>query len=186
MPSTEDRLAVRTDVDATTLQAVIRHGLVIGVLLVVGALVTVLPGASRELPGTAVAIESLLATAVAGAVFAAILLATPAVGALVRACVEGPPDVVDDLAGAARYGLVFVAVLVAYAGFAPTVVPLLAEGTTWMYDVAFLGFALFPVLAIGRRLYRSADPVALELARSMVETGGPDPGDGDAASSEGG
>lgn len=182
MPSSNDRLSVTTDVDPATLHAVIRHALVVGVLLVIGGMVTVLPGSARELPGTPVTVEALLVTTVAAAVFVTILLATPALGALVRSCLDGPPDVVDDLATAARYGLVFVAVLVAYAGFAPVVLPLVDGGSAWTYDVAFLGFALFPLVAIGRRLYRSADPVARELSRALVSTGSADRGDVDAES----
>lgn len=169
MPSTRERLTVTTDVDPETLHAVIRHGLVVVVLLVIGSLVTVLPGGWRELPGTGVSVEALLTSTVALAVVATLLLALPAVGSLVRATLRGPPAAVDDLAAAARYGLVFAAVLVAYAGLLPTVVPLLPADAVWTYDVAFLGAALYPVAAIGRRLYRSADPVARTLSESVAD-----------------
>lgn len=182
MPSTDERLAVTTDLDPGTLHGVIRHGLVVGVLLLIGALVTVLPGGWRELPGTGVSVEALLSTTVALAVVATLLLALPAVGALVRAAISGPPTVVDDLAGAARHGLVFAAVLVAYVGLLPTVGPLLPADALWTYDVAFLGAALFPVAAIGRRLYRSADPVSRALSESVVETWGADRGEAEPGS----
>lgn len=177
MPSTNDRLAVTTDVDPAIVQAVVRQGLVVGVLVLVGGLVRVLPGAGREIPGTGLSVGALMTTGVAAAVLATIVLSTAAVGTLVRACVVGPREVVDDLAGAARFGLVLLAVLVAYAGFAPSVVPQLAGDSVWAYDVAFLGFALFPVVGVARRLHRSADPVARELSRWLV---GPEPGTGGA------
>lgn len=171
MPSTDRRLTVTTDVDPAILEPVLRAGLVVGVLFLVGALVALLPGASRELPGTAVTLGGLLTATVTLAVVGALVLATTAVEVLVRGIVSGPDETVGDLAGAARYGVVFVAVLVAYGGLAPAVLPLLAPGAAWMYDVAFLGFALFPLLAAGRRLYRSADGVASELARVVTQPG---------------
>lgn len=174
VPEDDDRLAITTDLHPETIRGVIRDGVGVGILLVVAGFVTVLPGAGRELPGTDLAIGALFAAAVSMAVVAAIVLATSSVGALVRAALCGPSDVVRDFAAAARYVLVFVAILVAYRGLAPVVVPLLTPDAVWVYDVAFLGFSLFPVLAIARRLYRNADVIATDLAEAVAgPSGGP-------------
>lgn len=180
MPSTTDRLDVTTDADPAILTALIRQALVIGVFLLVAGLVGVLPGATRQIPGTGLRIAAVLTAGLTGAIVVTILLSTPAMGALVRDVVSGPPAVVEDLAGAARYGLVFVAVLVAYAGLEPVVVPLVGADSVWVYDVGFLGFALFPVVAIARRLHRCADPVSRELAESLAGSHRANTGDAEA------
>lgn len=177
VPEFDEPLSIATDLRPAPIRGVIRDGFAVGVLLIVAGFVSVLPGAGRELPGTDLAVGALLSAAVALAVVVATLLATSSVGALVEAVLEGPPDVVGDLAAAARYALAFVAVLVAHRGLSPVVVPLLAPGSVWVYDVAFLGFALFPVAAITRRLYRNADAVAEDLAAAAVGTTGSDGGD---------
>ena len=168
VPDDDERLAITTDLHTETIRDAIRDGVGVCVLLVVAAFVAVLPGAGREVPGTDLAIGALLSAAVSLGIVVSVLVATPSVGALVEAILRGPSSAVDDFAAAARHALVFVAVLVAYRGLAPVVVPLLASDGTWMYDVAFLGFALFPVVAIARRLYRNADVLATDLANAIT------------------
>lgn len=172
MVSDRDTLAVTADLEVETTQAVLRDAVGIGALLLVVGMVSFLPGAGRTIPGTTLTLGAVVSTFVWVAIVAAILLATPTVGMLVSAAVEGPRDVVADLEGAARYALVFVAIVVAYDGWGAVAVPLLAPAGTWMYDVAFLGFALVPVVAIGRRLYRNADPIAAGLATALVGSAG--------------
>jgi len=168
VPRDDERLAITIDLPTGTVRDAIRDGVGVCILLVVAAFVAALPGAGRELPGTGLAVGALLSTAVSLGIVATILVATSSVGALVEAALRGPSAVVEDFASTARYALVFVAVLVTHRGVAPIVVPLLAADAVWIYDVAFLGFALFPVLAIARRLHRNADVMATDLAIAVT------------------
>lgn len=168
MPDEPDRLSIAADVDVGALQAVLRDAFGVGVLVLVAAVVPFLPGATRTIPGVAVTIGALIASVVWLGVVIAILIAAPAVDTLVWAAVDGPAEVVHDLATAARYGLGLVAILLAHRGLAPVVVPFLVSGDAWTYDIVFLGFALVPLVAIGHRLYRDADLVARDAANALL------------------
>jgi len=180
MPPSTDHLTVTSTADPERLQPVLRHAVTVVILAALLVAVALLPGAGRTLPGTAVTVGGLATTTVALGLVATLLYANRSVSALVEAHLDGPADVVDDVASAAGNAVGFVAVLVAHWGLAPTVVPLLEPGQVWAYDVAFLGVALLPVAAAALRLFRNADALADHLAgairdwRSAGVDGAPD------------
>ena len=176
MPSSTDRLALSTELEPATLQPVLRNAVLAGILVGLLFLVAVLPGAGRALPGTGLTVGGLGTSTVATGIVVTILYATRPASRLVRAQLRGPSEVVDDFAGAAGFAVSFVAVLVAHWGLAPAVVPLLGPDRVWMYDAAFLGFALLPTVAIAHRLVRNADVVAEHLTWTVLDwrSAGPD------------
>lgn len=185
-----NHLRLATNRSPTALQPVLRDVVVIAVLVLVLGLASVLPGAGRPLFETGITVGDAATALVAAGIVGVVLHVAPAVGDLVRAHVRGRTDVVEDLARAAQYLVVFLAVLVAHRGLAPVVLPLLRPDATWAYDVVFLGFALFAVVAVGYRLARNADEVAHWLTdelsgSSAVPSGGQSRTAGDAVDRDG-
>lgn len=166
MPSTP--LAASTDVEPTALQAVLRHAVFAGTLVVLLVAVSVLPGAGRTLPGTGLTVGGLGTATVAAGLVATLLYAVRSVADLVESALRGPPDVVDDLAAAAGYAVGFLAVLVAHWGLTPAALPLLGPERAWAYDAAFLGVALLPTAALAHRLVRNADVLAASLTWTVL------------------
>lgn len=168
MPSTP--LARRSPVDPADLRPVAFEVVVLATVLAIIGLATLLPGTDRTLPGTTVDIHALIVTVGTVAVVVLLADAARAVGTLVRSVLEGPPQLVDDAGRVASAVVVFVAVLIAYRGFAGLVVPQLAAGdATWAYDAGFLALALVPLAVIAHRLYRNLDVLADQLAVAMAD-----------------
>lgn len=167
MPSTP--LSFRPTVDPADLRPVARQAAVLAVLSLLVGLGALLPGADRSLPGTAVTIRAVVLALGTLAAVTVLVRAARSVARLFRAVLDGPDRVVADAGRTAGALVVFAAVLVAYRGFAGVVVPWLVAGdAAWAYDAGFLALALVPLGVVARRLRRTLDPVAEQLAVAMA------------------
>lgn len=167
MPSSS--LALRTPIDPAQLRPVAFEFVVLVAALALVGLATLLPGTDRAVPRTTVAIGEVVVAVGTLAVVVLLANAARSVAALVRSVLDGPARLVDDAGRVAGALVVFVAILVAYRGFAALVVPRLAAGdAAWAYDAGFLGLALVPLGVIARRLRRNLNPLADQLAAAMA------------------
>ncbi|MHC3437148.1 hypothetical protein ACYJ1Y_03375 [Natrialbaceae archaeon A-gly3] len=132
-------------------------------LVVFLSLAWLLPGIGRVVPGTPVTFVAVLGAIVTVAVVSLLLFLAPALASLVRSILEGPEQVVDDVADIVQVLVVFVAIIVAHRGLAAVIVPLLG-GFSWMYDLVFLALAVPPLVIAAARVYVSLDPMAQLLA----------------------
>ncbi|AUX07890.1 hypothetical protein AArcSl_0235 [Halalkaliarchaeum desulfuricum] len=143
-------------------------------------LATLLPGIDRLVPQTPVTFAAVV-TAIATVVVVGLLVYTaPKFASVVRLVLDGPKDVVENLASVVHWLVVLVAVIVAHSGLTGISAPVF-DGFEWLYDGIFLLLAL-PVLAvIAARLYAGLDPSADLIADAIVGDGEKDPnteGDG--------
>lgn len=159
MPSTP--LAVRDSIEADALRPVVYEALALGAMLFVLGLSTLLPGAGRTLPSTSIAIRDVIIATGTVAIVIWLAHAAPAVARLTSSSLVGPDQVVEDAGRIAAATVAFLAILVAYRGFAPLAVPtLVARDAVWAYDLAFLVVGLVPLSIIANRLRRNLDEVA--------------------------
>lgn len=122
-------------------------------------LLSLLPGVDRLVPQTPVTFAAVVGAIVTVAVVALLAHAAPRLATLVRMSLTGPRAVVENVASIVYWLVVLAAVLVAHRGLAGVVTPFL-DGAGWLYDVAFLLFALPAVAVIAARLYVTLDPAA--------------------------
>lgn len=158
-----DRSTISETVSRDTVRSVSKLLLGATALVFVLYLVTLLPGVDRLVPRTPVTFAAVV-SAVATVVVAGLLLyAAPKLALVTRTAVDGPREVVGNVASVAYWLAVLAAVLVAHRGLAGLVTPVLADGT-WLYDLGFLLLALPAVAIIAARLYDALDPGADVLA----------------------
>ncbi|WP_246084353.1 hypothetical protein [Salinadaptatus halalkaliphilus] len=138
-------------------------------LVVLSSLVSLLPGIDRLVPGTPISFVAVVSAVVTLAIVGLLVYLAPALAKLVRSVLEGPEQVVDDIAAIVQLVVVFVAVLVAHQGLAPAIGPLLG-GLGWVYDLVFLAIALPPLGILAARMYVSLDPMAELLANRVAGT----------------
>lgn len=170
MPSRS--LALRESIETDALRPVVYEALVLAAMLVVLGLSTLLPGADRTLPSTAVSIRELVVATGTVAIVVWLAHAAPAVAELTRSSLVGPDQVVLDAGRVAAASVAFLAVLVAYRGLAGLVVPTLAaREAVWSYDLAFLALGLAPLAVIANRLRRNLGVVADLVSTAIAEDG---------------
>lgn len=157
----------RDAVDRDTARTIVKLVLSALGLLAVLALVSLLPGIDRVVPGTPVSIVALASAIVTVALVGLLFLLAPTLAALVRSTFEGAEQVVDDVASIVHLFVVLLAVLVAHRGLAPAIVPVL-DGAAWAYDVVFFAIALGPLAILVARLYVSLDPISELLAAKIA------------------
>jgi hypothetical protein len=170
MNSNDDRL--RTAFGRERIRAASKVVLGVGALLFVVALASVLPGAGRLLPESPFGVLAVAGALTSLAVAALLVYLARGLATLVRASLDGPRDVVENLASVVHWVVVLLAVLVVHAGLGAVVTPVLGD-LTWVYDVAFLLVALVPLAVVAARLYVSLDPAA-ELLADRLDADRPD------------
>lgn len=176
MPSTP--IAVRESIDTEALRPVVHEALVLAAMLLVLGLSTLLPGADRALPGTAVTIREVIPATGTVAVVVWLAHAAPSVAALVRSSLVGPEQVVADAGRIAAASVAFLAVIVAYTGLAGVVVPtLVARDAVWAYDLAFLVVGLGPLAVIANRLRRNLEELADLVTAAVADDRSVEAGD---------
>ena len=164
---TSPQSTLRDAVDRDTAQATAKLALTTIALICLFAIVSRLPGIHRLIPGTPVSFVAVVSATITLAIVGSLLLLAPTLAAIVRSTADGPESVVDDVASVVHLFVVLLAVLVAHAGLAPLIVPLL-EGAAWVYDVVFLALALPPLVVLVARLYVSIDPLSELLAEKVA------------------
>ena len=164
---TGERELTTTDrLDPAAVSPVVHEVVVILGMIGFVALGTILPGADRELLDTGVAVADVVLGIGTLGIVASMLYAAPKLHALVTNALRGPAAVVDDAASIVQYVAVFLAIVIAHAGFAPVVARMIDPN--WVYDLAFLSFALIPLGAITYRFHRAIDPVTAFVTAGLL------------------
>lgn len=162
--------------DRRTVQPVVKLLLVLGGLLVMWGFLSNLPGVERLIPRTPVSLGATIGALLTLGVVAVLVYASAKVRPLVQTTVPGPADLVRDAATILTYAVLFVAVLVAHAGFEPFVEPFLrGPAMGWAYDLFFLVVALVPTVVVAATMYGNLDELSTLITERVV---GPDDGDG--------
>ncbi|QPV64589.1 hypothetical protein I7X12_08245 [Halosimplex litoreum] len=160
---------LRSAVGTDTVESASRIVFGMAALAVVLALASLLPGLDLLIPRTSVTLAAVVGALATLAAVALLLYLARALAALTRLALDGPAELVEHLASVAHWTVVLVAVLVAHAGLAPAVAPLI-EGARWAYDSAFLLAALGPLAAVAARLAVAVDPLAELVADGVAGT----------------
>lgn len=139
-------------------------------LVLLAFLVSLLPGIDRLVPGTPVSVLAVVG-AIASTLVAAILLyAAQRLAAITRLVLDGPRELIEDVAAIVHWLVVLAAILVAHAGWAALAEPVL-DGFAWAYDVAFLLLSVPILVVLAVRLYVALDPAADVVADSVAGEG---------------
>lgn len=123
MPNNDSGLQIVSAPEASTVRTLVRAGLALFGLLVVVGLLAVTPGIDRLLAGLFVSPWALGLAVVTLLVVGALVWVAPEVERAVGEALEGPEAAVENAAAAAKLLVGFIAVTVAYRGFAPAVTP---------------------------------------------------------------
>lgn len=178
---TDDKttLAVGPSVEQSTLRRIVSIGLALGGLLVLLGLVSLLPGIDRLVAGLSISPFALLSAIATALVVVALLWVAPTVGRAVEEALDGPAAVVRNASSAAALLVGFLAVVVAYRGFAPAVTPLFdAFGLEGIYHLAFLVLGVFVLVAFARHLYKCWEPMTGVLTEYATDALGKENGNG--------
>lgn len=168
-------LRIVPDLEEPTARRLVRTGLALAGLLFVVPLLAVLPGVDRLLTGLAVSPWALLLAVVTLLVVGALLRVAPAVERAVVVSLDGPDAVVANAAAGAKLLVGFVAVVVAYRGFAPAVTPTFRSfDIGGLYHLGFLVGGLFVLGAFVRRLFRCWEPLTDLLTERLLDARGDD------------
>jgi hypothetical protein len=130
-------------------------------------LVTLVPGIDRLVPQTPVTFAAVAGAIVTVALVTLLCYAAPKLATITRMGIDGPKEIVENVAGIVYWLVVLAAVLVAHSGFAGVVTPFL-DDAVWLYDVTFLVAALPAVAIVAARLYTVLDPGADLVAAKVV------------------
>lgn len=171
MTDTDTSLSIDGRPADSTIRRIVGVALALGGLLVVLGLAAALPGLDRLLAGLAVAPVALLTGVATLFVVAALVWLAPTVEHAVEQSVDGPPAALPHVAAGANRLVGFVAVVVAYHGFAPAVTPLFdAFGLLGVYHLGFLVVGLAVLAAFTYRLVRCWRPVTSALTARLTAT----------------
>lgn len=166
-----NELSVSDSIEHGTVRTVTKVLLGAGALLAVAYLLTLLPGIDRLVPRTPVTFAALIGAVATLAVVALLLSAAPKLASLTRMGLDGPADLVENVAGLVYWLVVLAAVLLAHAGLSGALLALFG-GAVWLYDVVFLLLALPPVVVVAARLYALVDPAAEAFADRVAGSDG--------------
>lgn len=170
MPDESRTLRYVPDFEESAVRRIVRTGLALAGLLFLLCLLAVLPGIDRLLAGLAVSLEALVLAVATVLVVGALLRVAPAVERVVEDSLDGPTGAVTDAAAGAKLLVGFVAVVVAYRGFAPAATPTFrAFDLGGVYHLGFLVVGLAVLAALARRLYRCWDPVTSLVTDYVVD-----------------
>ncbi|WP_206425090.1 hypothetical protein [Halosimplex salinum] len=164
---------LRTAVGPQTVESVSKIVLGVGALALVLTLASLLPGLDLLVPRTPVSLAAVVGALATLAVVGLLLYLASGLAALTRLALDGPARVVEHVASVVHWLVVLAAVLVAHAGLAPAVTPLV-DGARWVYDAAFLLVALGPLVVVAARLSVAVDPLAKLVAEGVAGERGED------------
>lgn len=159
----------RGRLDRSTVDALVRVGLGVGLLALVVWLTTALPGADRYVPGDPLGVEAVLGAVVAVAIAVGLIYLAPALGGIAAASVRQPASVAEDVASIVTWATVLLALLLAHRGVEP-VAATLSPWRLWWYDLGFLLVSVPVLVVIALRLYRLIDPMAAYLTEGLLRS----------------
>lgn len=172
---TDDTRTLRfvPDLEASTVGRIVRTALALAGLLFLLGLASVLPGVDRLLAGLAVSPAAFALAVGTLLVVVALLWVAPEVERLIEQSLDGPKGAVGNAARAGELLVGFLAVVVAYRGFAPALTPLFrAFGVDGLYHLGFLAAGLLVLAALARRLYHCWEPVSRLATTEVLEATG--------------
>ena len=173
MSDQQPTLRFVSDLEEPVVRRIVRTGLALAGLLFLLGLATVLPGVDRLAAGLSVPPAALALAAATLLVVVALLRVAPEVERLLEGALDGPVGVVANAAAAAKLLVGFLAVVVAYRGFAPAVTPTFeAFEVGGLYHLGFLAAGAAVLLALARRLYRCWDPLTRLVTARLVDAAG--------------
>ncbi|MFC6753067.1 hypothetical protein [Halorubrum tibetense] len=158
-----------TRFDRNTVRSVSRVAIAALALVGVLSLFTMLPGMDRLVPLTPVTFAAVVTATFTLAVVVLLAYAAPRLAALTRVSIHRPDGaeevsrVAEGVGSVVHWLVILVAVLVAHAGLAGVVTPLLDE-VVWAYDAAFLVVSLVPLVFLVVRLAVTIDPMSELIA----------------------
>lgn len=170
---TEDGSATSRAFDRTTVRSASRIAIAALALVGVLYLLTLLPGMNWLVPLTPVTFAAVAIAVLTVAIVALLVYAAPKFASLTRmglhrsGAAEHVETVAENAGGMVYWLVMLVAVLVAHAGFAGAIMPLLA-GFAWAYDAAFLIVSLVPLVFLVARLTVTVDPLSEIVADRIV------------------
>lgn len=174
-----DRLIDTDALEKRTLEPVVKLLLMAVALVFMWALVSNLPGIDAFVPQTAVTYGAVVGAMLTLGIVAVLTTVAFRLEPLVVQLLSGPSDVVDDAASIATHVVLFVAVVTAYRGLAPLVVPSLdAVDLVWTYDMLFLAVSLVPMGVIALKLAANLDEVASLISERLTSSADDGRGDG--------
>lgn len=157
-------LTVGPTLENATIRRLLSVCLALVGLLVLLVFVTTLPGIDRLVAGLSVTPIAILTALTSLLVVGALLWVAPTVERAVEQALDGPRAAVGNAAASAKLLVVFVAVGIAYRGFAPAATPLFeAFDLGGVYHLAFLVVGVAVLAAFARRIYRCWEPLTAVL-----------------------
>lgn len=130
-------------------------------LVVLLALVAILPGVGRFVPGLPITFRAILSALVTLVIVLLLLRAAANAKVVVHQFRINAPAIATRIGAVMYWSIVFFAVVVGYEGFRAAVVPVLTEpGFGWLYDLTFFVLGVIPLILVGYSLFHLLDPFA--------------------------
>jgi len=137
-------------------------------LFVLRLIVTNLPGLGTDIPGAPISFATVAAGLITLVMVGIIANFGREIEPRINQVLSGPATVVRDLSQAIKHIIFLVALVLAYGGLSPVVVPFLfPDPGPWVYDVVFLLIALGPTLIIAQRMYTNLEDLTDVLTRQV-------------------
>lgn len=160
-------------IDDNRLHSLVKLLLIAAGLVGLWWMVTNLPGLDALVTIRGVSLGTVLGAFVTLAVVGVLVFVASATETALRSVLGGPTDLVADVAAAAKHLLLFVAVLTAYDGLAPAVMPTLAPADlAWTYHLLFLVLALVPLATVVLAVYGNVDDIAERITDRLARDDG--------------
>lgn len=137
-------------------------------LFVLRFIITNLPGLGTEIPGTPIAFSTLAGGVITLVMVGIILNFGREIEPRIERAVNGPREVVEDMATIAKFLVFLVGIIIAYDGLSSLVLPFLVpDPGTWAYDVLFLLGALIPTIIIAQRMFENLEAMTDLLTQQV-------------------
>lgn len=127
-------------------------------LFVLRFIITNLPGLGSKIPGTPVTFSTLAGGIITIVMVAIIINFGREIEPRIRNVINGPVEVVADMAIITKLLIYLIAIIIAYDGLSSVALPFLVpDPGAWVYDVIFLLGALVPTVIIAQRMFGNLD-----------------------------
>lgn len=173
---TDDNRTLRfaTEPDRSTVRRIVGIGVAVAGLLFLLVVAAALPALDRLVAGLSISPTALFVAAATLLIAVGLVRIAPTVESVLAQALDGPDAAVADAAAAGKLLIGFLAVAIAYRGFAATVEPLFsAFGIGGIYHLTFLLAGVAVLAALARRLYRCWAPVTDLVTDYLLEAVGP-------------
>lgn len=135
-------------------------------LFVLRFIVRRLPGIDTVIPETWLTVGALANAVLTLAMVAVLVNFGREIEPRLNSVLEGPPDIVGDIAESVKYVVFIFAIVLAYGGLWGVIVPLLLPDE-WIYDLGFLLLALAPTAIVAVRIVNNIDEITDVLTQQV-------------------